>query len=578
MERVAKQWRLKPLPDQDKVKNLQSAINASERLATLLVQRGVEDFDTARNFFNPNAKLLHDPFLMKDMDKAVKRISAALEQGEHIMIYGDYDVDGTTSVALMYSYLRSYENQVSYYIPDRYKEGYGISIDGIDFAVDNEISLIIALDCGIKAIEQVDYATKHGIDFIICDHHLPGATLPKAHAILNPLQQGCDYPCKYLSGCGIGFKLTQALNYAWDKDSSEPLALLDLVAIAAACDIVPIINENRILVHLGLQLMQSAQRPGIKLLLENAGKLEDDQLKRPLNVSDIVFAIGPRINAAGRMDQGITAVELLCAQTLKAAESAAKSIAQSNKDRREVDMQILEESLTMLDFNPEKYSTVVFDSSWHKGVVGIVASRLQDFCYRPTIVLTESNGLISGSARSVHEFDVHAAIASCSDLLLNYGGHRAAAGLTLKPENLDAFKAAFEASVAQHITDDQRKPLLDIDIELNLRDITPKFFETMSRMAPFGPENMRPVFITHNLVNANGTRGVGEYAAHLKLDVTQIGDQKSRIAGIAFNLGDHAERIQTGESFSAVYTLELNEFRGVKSIEMNVKDLRFTDS
>ncbi|GAB5539778.1 MAG: single-stranded-DNA-specific exonuclease RecJ [Salibacteraceae bacterium] len=578
MERVEKKWSLNPQPEKQQVVNLQNAINASAPLASLLLQRGKKDFEAARTFFNPSISQLHHPFLMKDMQLAVERISKAIESGENIMVYGDYDVDGTTSVALLYSFLTNHTERVSYYIPDRYKEGYGVSMESIDFAADNDISLIIALDCGIKAVDQVAKAKTLSIDFIICDHHIPGNEIPDAHAILNPLQKGCDYPYKSLSGCGIGFKLTQALAETWELDRTDPLAHLDLVAIAAACDIVPMTGENRVLCYLGLELLQEAQRPGIAQLLENAGRLKDGLLRRPLTVSDLVFAIGPRINAAGRMDHGQKAVELLCATTSKASEEAAAAIIQNNIDRRETDLKILDEALLKIDFDAEKTSNVLFQPDWHKGVVGIVASRVQDFSYRPTVVLTESNGFITGSARSVQGFDIHEAISSCHHLLETFGGHPAAAGLTLHKDNLEEFKTAFEKAVRERISPDQLVPVLEIDMELELSEITDLFFTSMNRMAPFGPQNMRPVFVSYNVKNAQWSKAVGENNEHLKLHVYQGTNKSITIKGIAFGLGHYAERIKNGEEFSLVYTLELNEFNGVKTIEMMVKDIRFNGS
>lgn len=576
MKNTSIQWILKSAPAHDEIKALQSAVNASETLAILMHQRGIRDFEAAKNYFKPSVKQFYPPFAMKDMDAAVERITAAIESGEKILVYGDYDVDGTTAVSLVYDFLSKHTDTISFYIPDRYGEGYGISLKGIDFAADNDVSLVIALDCGIKAIEQVSYASKKGIDFIICDHHLPDEILPNAAAILNPLQKNCNYPFKHLSGCGIGFKLVQALCQTWELDSTDPFQYLDLVAIAAGCDIVSMTDENRVLSHFGLKLLSESRRPGLELLLENGGRIVDGQLKRPLTITDLVFVIGPRINAAGRMDHGSRAVELLTAKTKKGAEEAAKDIIQSNQERREADQDILAEALEMLDENPAKRSTVLFAEHWHKGVVGIVASRVQEHLYRPTIILTKSNGHISGSARSVLGFDIHAAIESCRELLVNFGGHQAAAGLTLLPDNLELFRDKFEKEVAKRITDEQLYPRLFIDAEIQLSIINTKFFDAMNRMAPFGPDNMRPVFAAHNLVDTGQSRIVGD-GSHLKLSVRQAGSDKI-VNGIAFGMGHALSLVKSGNPFSAAFVIEENEFRGVKSLEMMVKDLKFTDS
>jgi len=577
MKPLEKQWSMKPVPSAESVLGFQNAINASGPLATLLMQREIRDFESARLFFNPKLERLHPPFLMKDMQVAVDRITKAINTDEHILVYGDYDVDGTTAVSLLYSFLLEHCPNVSYYIPDRYGEGYGVSLKGIDFAEDNDVSLMIALDCGIKAVDQVDYAAGKNIDFIICDHHLPGKSIPKAVAILNPLQSDCTYPDKYLSGCGIGFKLAQALTQAWDLDKHEPYKYLDLVAIAAACDIVPLIGENRVLCHFGIQLIEEAMRPGLKLLLENAGRLVDGRLKKDLTIGDIVFAIGPRINAAGRMEHGQLAVELLTSTTTKAAEIPASRVNENNTTRREVDKQMLEQALAMVqELNENTVSTVLFDPNWHKGVVGIVASRVQDVRYRPTIILTEAEGMATGSARSVEGFDVHAAIESCADLLDTYGGHRAAAGLTMKLENLEEFRDRFEAAVDAVIDPSQLIPSIPIDLELKLHQINMRFYNSMNRMAPFGPENMRPVFVSHNLKDTKRSKKVGD-GSHLKLEVCQSGVEAQLIRGIAFGLGHMLDEIEDRE-FSAVYTLEINEFNGVKSLELMVRDIKVSAS
>lgn len=574
-----KRWNLKSQPPKSAVDHLKNAINASDALAVLFAQRGLTDFNKVKAFLNPQVRDLHSPFMMKDMEVAVHRITDAISRGEQILVYGDYDVDGTSAVALLYGFLEEHYEQVSFYIPDRYKEGYGVSFDGIDFAEDNGVTLMVALDCGVKAVEKVAYAKEKGIDFIICDHHLPGQELPNAVAILNPLQADCDYPYKSLCGCGIGFKLIQALCETWDIDRSIPFKQVDLVAIATGADIVPMTGENRILVHLGMRAMERALRPGIAEILEHSGLSNNGAFaKKEMTVSDLVFKIGPRINAAGRMKHGGLAVELLTARTTEQAKAKASEVDQHNSDRREVDGQLLEEALQMIDQDKEFMtgkSTMLYAEHWHKGVIGIAASRLQDQYYRPTIVLTKSNDKLAGSARSVKGFDIHAAIEECADLLENFGGHPAAAGMTLLPEQLDAFKLRFEEVVSERITDELLIPCLDIDLELSFHQITDKFLIQMNRLAPFGPENMRPVFSTHKVRATANTRRVGEDRSHLKLEVTQDGVPGKKIGGIAFGMGEILEQIEQAEYFSIAYTLEWNEFRGKRSVQMLVRDIKF---
>ncbi|MEX2596070.1 MAG: single-stranded-DNA-specific exonuclease RecJ [Salibacteraceae bacterium] len=576
-----KRWLLKPIPAEEDIQHLKKAINASDALAKILVQRGLLDFHAVKTFFNPDLKQLHNPFLMKDMDVAVNRISDAIENQENILVYGDYDVDGTTAVSLLYDFLHQEYQNVSYYIPDRYKEGYGISTQGIDFAEDNGFSLIIALDCGIKANDKVAYANEKGIDFIICDHHLPGKQLPKAAAILNPLQADCKYPFKSLCGCGIGFKLAQALTISWNLDIETPFKYIDLVAIATGADIVPMIGENRILVYFGMRAMERLLRPGLAELLEKAGLAEKARLsKHEMTVSDMVFKIGPRINAAGRMEHGSIAVELLTAKTSSHAQDFAALLNQHNQDRRDEDKKLLEEAMEMMDKTPEKASyksTVLFASHWHKGVIGIAASRIQDHYYRPTIILTESNGMASGSARSVKGFDVHAAIEECSDLLINFGGHPAAAGMTLDKHNIEAFRKRFEATVTAQIKEEQLSPCIDIDLEIDFEEITPKFYNQLNRIAPFGPHNMRPVFVTHNLKDTGKSRSVGEDKSHLKLEVQPIDNGQQIMSGIAFGFGHLAEKLKKAGSFSLVYSLETNDFKGKRTTQLMIKDIRIDE-
>jgi len=576
---LKKSWKFLPKPSDDVLFGLKNAINASEALGTLLGQRGITNFESARAFFQLDLKQLHPPSLMKDMDKAVDRITEAINAEQNILVYGDYDVDGTTAVSVVFSFLSAHYGNVSYYLPDRYAEGYGVSFKGIDYAEDNDVSLIIALDCGIKAIDKVAYANEKGIDFIICDHHLPGATLPKAYAILNPLQSDCNYPFKYLSGCGIGFKLVQALCKAWGIDQSEAMQYLDLVAMAAGCDIVSMTGENRLMTHFGLERMKKSIRPGLKLLLENGGLIKGNILQRELTVTDLVFVIGPRINAAGRMSHGELAVKLLTATTDLQAEEPAKSIVTNNKERRDTDLSILDEALEMIRADEalqQSKSTVLYAEHWHKGVVGIVASRVQDHYHRPTIILTESNGKASGSARSVNGFDVHHAIEECADLLVNFGGHPAAAGLTLELDKLEIFQKRFEETVAKSIHPDQLIPSITVDMAIDFNQITDKFYLQMNRMAPFGPDNMRPHFATYNVIDTGRSKPVGD-GTHLRLEVCQADNPSLVMKGIAFKLGHLAERIASKEPFSLVYKLDLNEFRGQTSLQMMVEDIHFEE-
>lgn len=577
---LEKQWNIKARPSEEQINDLKRAINASDTLAAILIQRDITDFETARRFFNPSLKQLHDPFMMKDMEIAVNRIGDAIENGENILVYGDYDVDGTSAVALMYDFLiHQYEN-VCYYIPDRYKEGYGVSIAGIDFAEDNGVTLIIALDCGVKAIDQIAYAKEKDIDFIVCDHHLPGAQLPEAVAILNPLQKDCSYPFKALCGCGIGFKLIQALAHKWDLEKEEPFKYIDLVAIATAADIVPMVGENRILTYWGMRQMERVLRPGLSQLLEGAGLAEHGKLSKPnMTVSDLVFKIGPRINAAGRMEHGQLAVELLTAPTESRAAEPAAVVNAKNLERREVDKQTMEEALEMIKDAPElqsSKSTVLYAEHWHKGVIGIAASRVQEHYYRPTIILTESNGKASGSARSVNGFDVHAAIEQCADLLENFGGHPAAAGMTLQLNNLQAFQERFEKVVSDLILPEQLIPTVDIDLEVDFHQLTKKLMTSVDRMAPFGPGNMKPVFVTHNVRNTGRSKRVGD-GTHLKLDLYQGDNKGLTFGGIAFGMGDAITQVEKGFPFSIVYTLEENVYRGVTSLQLMVRDLKFMD-
>ncbi|MDQ3046959.1 MAG: single-stranded-DNA-specific exonuclease RecJ, partial [Bacteroidota bacterium] len=492
---MEKRWKVKSVENPEIVIKLSEELKIDKILASLLVQRGITDYAGAKNFFRPQLKDLHDPFLMKDMDKAIVRLETAIQKNEKILVYGDYDVDGTTAVSLVYSFLKSLPQcaagQISYYIPDRYAEGYGISFTGIDFAKDNNFSLIIALDCGIKSIDKVSYASERNIDFIICDHHRPGDTLPDAVAVLDPKRDDCSYPFDELCGCGVGFKLVQAYaqkNYIPFEQLSE---YLDLTAISIASDLVPIVGENRILCYFGLEQINKSPRRGIKAILELAN------IKKEVTINELVFTIGPRINAAGRIETGRNAVELLVSETLDHAQTSGRNINITNTERRSLDLTITQHALSMIDNDPElikRKSTVLFHNEWHKGVIGIVASRLTEKYYRPTIVLTESNGKATGSARSVKDFDVYDAIEACSDLLEQFGGHKYAAGLTLKLENLEAFQKRFEEVVSNTILDHMLIPEIEIDAELDLCNISPKFFRILKQFSPFGPGNPSPVF------------------------------------------------------------------------------------
>jgi single-stranded-DNA-specific exonuclease len=567
-------WVLKRNADEEAINNLVSAIGISQTLAKILGQRDITDFEMARQFFRPDLKMLHNPFLMKDMDVAVSRIKNAIAKGEKILIYGDYDVDGTTSVSLVYSFLKPLvtPNTIDYYIPDRYSEGYGISFKGIDFAAENNFSLVIALDCGIKANDKIDYANNKGIDFIICDHHRPGDVLPSAVAILNPKRTDCIYPYEELSGCGIGFKLIQAFAQKEKIDEEQVYNLLDLAAISIACDIVPVTGENRILTYYGLERLKKSPRPGIQSLIELSKKGNE------LTVSDLVFVIGPRINAAGRIDHAKKAVELLISEHAEVAQIAGKAIEAYNAERREIDMEITTHALELIaedDFVLSAKSTVLFHEKWHKGVIGIVASRLMDNYYRPTVLLTSSNGMATGSARSVKDFDIYEAIEACSHLLEQFGGHKYAAGLTLKQENIEAFRKKFEEVVSAKITDEQLIPSIEIDAEIGFAEITDKFFRILQQFAPFGPGNMKPVFVSHKVTDSGGSRIIGTDGKHLLLKLKQENYNSYPLTAMAFNMACHFDKIKSGQPFSMVYTIDENIWNGQRTIRLTVKDIRF---
>ncbi len=563
-------WKYAELAEPAQVSELCEQLGVKGDVAQLLINRGISDFDEAKGFFRPSFEDLHDPFLMKGMDKAVSRLEEALGNGEKLLIYGDYDVDGTTSVALVYSFLKDL-GQVDFYIPDRYKEGYGLSIAGIDYAKANDISLIIALDCGIRAIDKVAYANEQGIDIIICDHHLPGIELPAACAILDPKQLGCDYPYKELCGCGVGFKLLQGYCEKNDADFDRLTAKLDLVAIAIAADIVPITGENRILATFGVQQVNQNPSTGIRALLEYT------KMNREMTITDVVFTIAPRINAAGRIASGKRAVELLITGNFEDALEFSAEISKYNTERRELDKSVTDSALDILetdDFYKESRSTVVFNSEWHKGVVGIVASRLIEQHYKPTIVLTESEGKATGSARSVHDFDVHAALVECEGLLEQFGGHKYAAGMTLSLDNVDAFRQKFEEVVAARIEEHQFTPKLNIDLEIDLDRITPKFMSLLKQFGPFGPGNMNPVFVSRNLI-AEDARTMGADNSHLRFKAKQQDVRHSIVQAVAFKMGPFYDKLAKGAQFDLAYTIEENHWNGRVSLQLNVKDLKF---
>ncbi len=568
---MSKAWKIKENGHDDIIDKLASELNINHVLATLLFQRGISSYDEAKKFFRPSLEHLHDPFLMKDMEKAVERIDIAITNGEKILIYGDYDVDGTTSVAMVYSFLRKFYDKIDYYIPDRYNEGYGISYKSIEFAALNKIKLIIALDCGIKAVDKVHYAKERGIDFIICDHHTPGEKLPKAYALLDPNRPDCEYPYKHLSGCGVGFKMLQAYCIKHSIENEQLNEFLDLLSVSIASDIVPITGENRTLAYFGLKRLMENPRFGLKSIITIAG-IED----KPISVEDIVFKIGPRINAAGRIESGRQAVELLISDNPEIALLHCEKINSFNQTRRNIDKNMTDEALKEIEHlgGKYKYSTVLYNPSWHKGVVGIVASRLTESYYRPTVILTESNGLATGSARSVTGFDLYEAVSKCSDLLENFGGHRYAAGLTMKIENVVIFRDRFEKIVSQSIAPEQLVPQIEIDAELNLKDISDKFFRILKQFEPFGPENMNPVFFAENVVDNGFGRLVGNGEEHIKLCLVQEDGPYNVFDGIAFNQGHHYFKINKGLGFDIAYSLNENTFRGNTSLQLNIKDIK----
>lgn len=567
---MEKKWVVKAKGEASVVKQLASALNVSLPLANLMVQRNITTAAEAKAFFSPSLDYLHDPFLMKDMNIAVDRISTAIKKNEKILVYGDYDVDGTTAVALMYSFLKEQYSNVEYYIPDRYKEGYGVSYEGLDFASEKNCKVVITLDCGIKAVEKVRYARSRGLDVIICDHHYPGDEIPKAIAVLDPKQPHCNYPYKELSGCGVGFKLIQAYTRIHGIPFRNIEHYLDLVAVSIASDIVPITGENRVLAYFGLKKLNESPRTGLKELIR------ESEVSKALTIEDVVFKIGPRINAAGRMETGSKAVELLISNDTHLATGISKEINNFNIERRSVDRTITTEAMRMISEdqrNVNSRTTVLFNPTWKKGVIGIVASRLIETYYRPTIILTESNGFATGSARSVQGYDLYQAIEACSDLLESFGGHMFAAGLTLKKENIRPFMERFEKYVYSTITEEQLVPRIFIDTELSFSEITEDFFNIMNQFQPFGPDNMSPIFISRNVYDTGAGRMVGSSGEHLKLNLCQEMSQKI-LPAIAFCQANHFEYIRGGKPFDICYSIEMNEFRGSRNLQLNIRDIK----
>ncbi|MDD2674673.1 MAG: single-stranded-DNA-specific exonuclease RecJ [Flavobacterium sp.] len=563
-------WTLKPKPSEETVQHLAKALNVENFVATLLVQRGIETFEDARRFFRPSLEDLHDPYLMKDMEKAVARIEKAIENEENILVFGDYDVDGTTAVSLVSSYLKTYYPNVATYIPDRYDEGYGISFKGIDFADDNGFSLIIALDCGIKSIDHVGYAKAKNIDFIICDHHRPGEFLPEAVAILDPKRDDCSYPYDELCGCGIGFKLIQALGQNRNETIDDLIPYLDLVSAAIAADIVPMTGENRVLAYFGLQVINSDPRPGITAIIHQIKK-------QTLDITDVVFIIAPRINAAGRIKHGNHAVELLTEFDFEQAQQFASEIEAYNSERKDLDKLITKEALQQIEENNEKerFTSVVFQEDWHKGVIGIVASRLIETYYRPTLVFTKSGDKYAASARSVKGFDVYNALEACTEHLEQFGGHMYAAGMTLKEENYQIFKDAFEKEVERTIHPDMLTPEIAVDAEIDFADITPKLIRILKQFEPYGPQNMTPIFLTKNIKDTGYGKPMGQEDEHLKLFVKQSRSPGTEgIAAIGFNLGNKIELTTHQKPFQAVYCIDENEWKGKLSLQLRLRDIK----
>ena len=570
-----REWRLRDSGDPENVAQLSAELGIDPVLASLLVTRGVHTFEEARSFFRPSLSALHDPFLMKDMDLAVARLEKAVASQEKILVYGDYDVDGTTAVALVYSFIRRLTSSVDFYIPDRYDEGYGVSKKGIDWASDNGFTLIITLDCGIKAIDKVKYAADKGIDLIICDHHLPEEEIPAAAAVLDPKREDCTYPFDDLSGCGVGFKLVQAYSQKNGLPFESLLPLLDLLVVSIASDLVTVVGENRVLAHFGLKRLNEEPRIGLQAMI-NLANLEQGHV----TIDDIVFKIGPRINAAGRMESGRLAVELLTAETEEAAVTIGSQINDNNNERKSIDREITKAALDMVQDGTccsSENAVIVYGPDWNKGVVGIVASRLVEAYYKPAVVLTKSNGFVTGSARSVRGFDLYEAISSCADLLENYGGHIYAAGLTLREENLPEFVRRIDKYVGEHISDEMATPIVDVDSEINFSQITPKFFRILKQFQPFGPGNSAPVFLTKNVYDDGNGRKVGPGGQHLKLELIQESQPYHQISAIAFNMASLFEHIRNGNPIDICYSVVENYYRGNSTIQLRIKDMRERD-
>jgi single-stranded-DNA-specific exonuclease len=582
---MEKRWVLNNNADIEVVERLTSELNISKPLASLLNQRGVKTYDEAKRFFRPHLDHLHDPFLMKDMDKAVDRILKAVSLGQKMVVYGDYDVDGTTAVSLVYSFLKQFHRKLEFYIPDRYEEGYGISYKGIDHAIETGVSLMITLDCGIKAVEKVEYAKKHGLDIIIGDHHRPGDKVPEAVAVLDPKQDDCPYPFKELSGCGVGFKLIQALGIKMGLKKEKAYSYLDLVAVSIAADIVSLTGENRVLAYYGLKKINRKPSIGIYALFKSAGLKENEDPKskllfeREININDLVFVLGPRINAAGRIESATDSVRLLISNNFDYAEKLGKQIDELNLTRRDLDSNITQEANEMIDGNIAdniKKTTVVFKETWHKGVIGIVASRLVETFYRPTIVFTKADGLITGSARSIKNFDIYDAIDHCSDILEHFGGHTYAAGLALKPEKLNTFIEKFEKYASERITEEMLVPEIEIDQELFISDINFKFYRIVKQFAPFGPGNMSPIFVTNNVIDTGYAKLVGKNGQnHLKFSVVHPDRTGNPVPAIAFNQGHYYEKMKAGRPFSICYHIDENTWLGNTSLQLRIKDIKF---
>jgi single-stranded-DNA-specific exonuclease len=565
-------WKSKNEPDISLVENLKTKLNAPDIIARMLVQRGIDSVEKVNSFFNPRVEDLYDPFLMKDMDKAIERIQLAQDNKEGVLIFGDYDVDGTTSVALVYSFFKDKFTKIDFYIPDRYNEGYGISNQGIDYAKSAGITLIIALDCGIRSIDKIEYAKSLGIDFIICDHHLPGDSIPNAVAVLDPKRNDCDYPFKELAGCGIGLKLAQAYAQVCGLDERSYLQYLDYATLSIASDIVPIEDENRVIAYYGLKIINQQPRIGLKQLIKIAVN------KEHLSIGDLVFYIGPRINAAGRMKDAKTAVKMLIAEDEATANSFVSELQTQNEERRVVDQQITKDLKEIVEKNPillNRKTLIFYQEDWHKGVVGIAASRAIELYYRPTIILTKgSDNTLVGSARSVRGFDVHAALEKCSEHLIQFGGHMYAAGMTLKSEKLDDFREAFEAAGADLLTEELLTPKVYYDAELDINDVNYRFYSIINKMAPFGPANMTPVFYANGLKDDGTGKIIGKTAEHLKLNLKR---PSGPIPALAFGMADQFPAIKKADSFEACFQINENIFRGNRTLQLMLKDIRITN-